>query len=46
MRHNKAVAVDVKYCGFLEGGPLCGWLKRPAPDNEELIADPLAKKQK
>ncbi|KAF4263839.1 hypothetical protein CNMCM8812_003855 [Aspergillus fumigatus] len=46
MRRNKAVAAGVKYCGFLEGGPLRGRPKRPAPDNEELIADPPAKKQK
>lgn len=46
MRRNKAVAAGVKYCGFLEGGPLRGWPKRPAPDNEESIADPPAKKQK
>jgi hypothetical protein len=46
MRRNKAVAAGVKYCGFLEGGPLRGRPKRPAPDNEESIADPPAKKQK
>lgn len=40
------MAAGVKYCGFLEGGPLCRWPKHPAPDNEELIADLLAKKQK
>jgi hypothetical protein len=46
MRRNKAVAAGVQYCGFLEGGPLRGRPKRPASDNEELIVDPSAKKQK
>jgi hypothetical protein len=46
MRRNRAVAAGVQYCGFLEGGPLRGRPKRPAPDNEESIADPPAKKQK
>ncbi|KAH1805774.1 hypothetical protein KXX35_000366, partial [Aspergillus fumigatus] len=45
-RRNKAVMAGVQYCGFQEGGPLRGQPKRPASEDEELIADPAAKKQK
>ncbi|KAH3167449.1 hypothetical protein KXV52_001756 [Aspergillus fumigatus] len=45
-RRNKAVMAGVQYCGFQEGGPLRGRPKRPASEDEELIADPAAKKQK
>jgi hypothetical protein len=45
-RRNKAVMAGVQYCGFQEGGPLRGRLKRPASEDEELIVDPPSKKQK